>query len=126
MAKERPYVKERNKTNMIDVDFIYVLQTIAWTSKKSIGNDDPDIMLKIIEETAKKGVKGLHVEDTQKIIKKLNIPEHKYYTLLRKMKQCGLIRKTKGRFYLIYELADHYSDKSAAITRRYNRLGVKR
>jgi hypothetical protein len=126
MARERPYVKERNKTNLHEVTFRYVLETIFWISKKSIGNDDPEHAEKILIEASKRGDKGLFVEDTRQIIKELGIAEAKYFHITKTLKQHGLLRKTKGRFYCIYEYADHLSKKSTAINAWLMDHGISR
>jgi hypothetical protein len=109
----------------ITVDYVFsALFKISQKSKNSTC-DFPALAREIVEKAANKGSKGLLVQDAIEWYESKQMTKDQYFFILRRLKQAGVMRKSKGKFYLIREFNEHLGDMAGAMNRFYMRLGVK-
>jgi hypothetical protein len=132
--KERKAIKLRIKTTEKHFEVDYVFRSIFSISEKSkIGRTDskgqplPDlaeIAKEFVIKAARRGDEGLLVSDAQDMIETYKISRHQYFLIIRRLKQAGILRKSKGKFYVISDFSKHLGEMSAIMNRFYMSLGV--
>jgi hypothetical protein len=106
----------------------YVFGAIFKISKKSLveGETFASIAKEIMEIAAKKGDDGLFSEDWKQTMKKFNINQHTYFTIIRRLKDAGMLRKSQGKYYVIWDFVDRLGDMATAMTNFYRDIGKTR
>lgn len=101
----------------------YVLDCIFQISEKSTTSNFGTIAKELLKLVAKKGDEGLHAEDWKQIIQSNKLEQHQYFSIIKTLKNAGIIRKTKGRYYLINDFKNHLGKMSSAMSQFYMDMG---
>jgi hypothetical protein len=110
-----------------EVNSDYVFETLFRISGKSeqAGFNHHQIAKEIVKLAARRGDDGLFAEDWKNLIEKYELSEHQYFSIIRTLKNAGILRKTKGKYYLIKEFQKHLAKMASAMNEFYMDLGVK-
>lgn len=101
----------------------YVLECLFDISEKSNKKNQAAIAKQIIKDVAVKGQEGVWEEDWKHMMKKHDIKKHTYFKIIKKLKDAGIIRKSKGKYYLLYTFIDHLGEMSSALNKFYRDNG---
>lgn len=104
----------------------YVFDTIFKISQKSLLLKHAEIAKEIVTLAAKKGEEGLHDDDWKEFIQKYAIKQHTYFYILKRLKDAGILRKSKGKYYVIWDFIDHLGNMSTVMNNFYRDIGAIR
>ena len=118
-------VKMRLVVTTQEVTSDYVFDCLFKISKKSLqdANRYAEIAKQIMVMASKRGQEGLYANDWQAHIDKLNIKSHIYFSILKRLKAAGLLRKTGGKYYIIRDFPEHLAKMVGAMNSFYMDLG---
>ena len=123
MAKQ---VKLKIDLTKREITSDYVFDTLFKISEKSKTLNHAEIAKEIIKLVAIKGKSGLYEEDWKEVIERFQIPKHVYFNILKRLKDAGLVRKSLGKYYLLWTFTDHLNDMATSLTKLYQELGITR
>lgn len=104
----------------------YIFETIFKISEKSKNLNHAEIAKELVMLAAKKGEEGLYDQDWRIVTEKYKIPQHVYFYIIKRLKDAGILRKSKGKYYLIYDFIDHLGDMSTIMNNFYRDIGTIR
>ena len=102
----------------------YVFETLFKISEKSKDLNHATIAKEIVILAAKRGEKGLFADDWKTIIQKYNLSSHQYFYIIKTLKNAGILRKTKGRYYVIKDFNKHLTKMVTAMNEFYMDIGA--
>lgn len=102
----------------IDIDYIFKLLFK--------GTEFPVIAKKMVVLAAKKDKEGLFEKDYQYLMNEHNLTKYQYFSILRTLKQLGLLKKKGDRYYPDRDFANCLSRMSSRTNEFFDKLGVHR
>ena len=106
----------------------YVFETLFKISSKSKNLKHAEIAKQIIIMAARRGESGLFDKDWKSVISELqekyDIKAHVYFSIIKKLRDSGMLRKSVGKFYVTKDFAEHMTKMVSAINAFYMDLGV--
>lgn len=100
-------IKLRITPRQQTVDPEYILSTLFNLTDRKEKKDLVPAAKEILEMVSTRGQDGLYSEDWEQTARKLKISQSQYFTIIRTLKNAGLIYKSKGRFYLSKRFIEH-------------------
>ena len=103
----------------------YVVNSLFNLSKRSEGKQFGEKAKQILEKAYKKGNEGLQAADWKVVHEELGVSQSQYFYIIHTLKAAGLLRKTKGRYYVTKTLAEHLYNMSAALNAMFSDWGIR-
>ena len=117
-------IKMKIDLNIQEVKSDDVLASIFKISDKSKNSDHARIAKDILILAAKRGEQGLWATDWKNYIKNNNIKEHTYFQIIKRLKNAGLLRKSRKKYYVIRHFNNHLMKMATAMNLFYMDIGV--
>ena len=103
----------------------YVFDTLFKISEKSKNTKNGQIAKELVRLAAKRGDEGLMVEDWKSTIEKFGLSNKQYFTIIKTLKNAGILRKTKGKYYVTKNFTKHLAKMVSAMNEFYMDIGVE-
>ena len=120
-------VKIKLHVTQQEVNSDYVFETLFKISEKSEkpGFKNHEIAKEIVKLAAKRGEEGLFADDWKGLLEKYELSEYQYFSILRTLKNAGILRKTKGKYYVMKDFQKHLAKMVSAMNEFYMDIGAK-
>lgn len=123
MQEKKVNIQLKPSRKFVDADYFF--EMLFWKKiSKNIEVNYPEIAKQIFYKAAQRGDKGLFADGWREMIQELNVSPNQYFLTLRRLKQAGMIEKSKGRFYVSRNLKDHLNALAASYNRFLIDMGI--
>lgn len=119
------HVKLRINVKNQEVTSDYVFDSLFKMTKVSQESNLGRIAKELVKLAAKRGDAGLFAEDWEDVIKKYEVSRYNYFFIIKTLKSAGILRKTKGRYYVIKDFNKHLTKMVTAMNEFYMDIGVE-
>ena len=103
----------------------YVFDTLFKISEKSKNTNHGQIAKELVRLAAKRGDEGLFVDEWRTTIKNHELSDKQYFTIIKTLKNAGILRKTKGKYYVTKNFTKHLAKMVSAMNEFYMDIGVE-